>query len=105
MSRLQALTLALKGVSCTADDQYFVNFANRYGNKLLNGGCQGIDERHMTCGVDLGREADPNGLDNELKSRCTKVQADYSFEFIACAFGIGAVFIGFMLMKNRGSHF
>lgn len=87
------MAVALKGVSCTdgSDKGDFL----RYSNKLINGGC--VDLKGPVCGV--GSENDWKGA---LKSRCTQVQADFAFEFIACAFGLGALAFLFLSSKRSG---
>ncbi len=71
---------------------------NRYLNKLLNGGCVDVGAAEPFCGV----LNDGNDTDGLLKSRCTRVQADYAFQFIACAFALGTLVLGFLLSKRSG---
>lgn len=89
--RSQALTLALKTVpSCTDKDDY--DAAQRYLNKLLNGGCQDVENSSPYC---------PNGFDDgQLSSLCQRVQADYVFEYLAFIFGVAIIGITFFLHRS-----
>ncbi|KAI4868750.1 marvel domain-containing protein [Hypoxylon rubiginosum] len=86
-----ALTLALKSVpSCTSKDDY--NVAQRYLNKLLNGGCDYVQNKQPYC---------PNGYDdNELSSLCQRVQADYVFQYLAFIFGVAIIGMSFFLNRS-----
>jgi len=46
--------------------------------------------------------ANSDRINNELKGRCSRVQVDYSFEFIACAFGIGVLALAYFTSKRSG---
>ncbi|KAI1781345.1 marvel domain-containing protein [Hypoxylon cercidicola] len=89
-----ALTLALKSVpSCTDKDDH--NAYQRYQNKLLNGGCQDVQNIRVC----------PNGQDdNQLSSLCQRVQADYVFQYLAFVFGVAIIGLTFFHHRSgKGS--
>lgn len=96
-----AMAIAFKGVSC--GDESEAGQMAKYVNKLLNGGCGAIINGLPICGIfqDVPIN-DDNALGYELKQRCTRVQADYAFEFIACVFGVGAIILTLFASKRAG---
>ncbi len=68
---------------------------NRYWSPLLNGGCE-AENGATYCGIYDS---------NDLKTRCTRVQTDFAFEFIACAFGLGALFISYSMSRRVSTHY
>jgi len=90
-----ALAVALQGVSCT-DDSDVANY-NRYVNGILDGGCVSANG-DLICGV----VGSGSGYESELKARCVRAEADFAFEFIGCAFGIGALALGFLAFRKSG---
>ncbi|KAI1099922.1 membrane-associating domain-containing protein [Jackrogersella minutella] len=91
-----ALTIALKSASsCTSNDNQSQN--DRYYNKLLNGGCQTLD--------DGGGTYCPGAMDDGLlKGRCQRVQADYVFEYLGSIFGVAIIAIGFVIGTHNSYH-
>ncbi|EJT80118.1 hypothetical protein GGTG_00122 [Gaeumannomyces tritici R3-111a-1] len=91
-----ALTMAMKDVSCTstANGQDLV----RYLNKILNGGCYTPDN----CGVNEGFRRSED-LVNELKGRCVRVQADFSFQYIAFVAALACLVVTFLSVRRSGT--
>ncbi|KAI5855085.1 membrane-associating domain-containing protein [Durotheca rogersii] len=87
-----ALTIALRPVSsCTSWDAW--PRYERATNKLLTGGCQDVAGDLVCPGI---------GTENDVMSRCQRVQADYVFEYLAFVFGIAIVGLSFALRKRGG---
>ncbi|KAL8392373.1 hypothetical protein RB595_002530 [Gaeumannomyces hyphopodioides] len=91
-----ALTMAMKGVSCTSAGQGEDN--QRYLNKILNGGCY----RPGDCGVSEGMRS-TDDIINELKSRCVKAQADFSFQYIAFVAALACLVVAFLSLRRSGT--
>jgi hypothetical protein len=90
------LAIALKGISCTSGDEQAAR--DRFGNKILNGGC---NKDGCFAGGE-GRGALDKETQNSLKARCTRAQADYAFELIAFAFCIGSLVMTWLSRKSAG---
>ncbi|KAI1203230.1 marvel domain-containing protein [Nemania serpens] len=88
-----ALTVALKPVSsCTSSSE--IAQAERFLNKLLNGGCKTIDgKKYCNAGPD------DEHFSEYTPGRCQKVQADYVFGYLAFAFGVASIVL--TLLSNR----
>lgn len=68
-------------------------------SKILNGGCS-ADLK--LCGVYTDSDGTSDGVDKLLRSRCTQAQADFAFEFIACAAALGALAMTLLSRKAEG---
>ncbi|KAK7756139.1 hypothetical protein SLS62_001731 [Diatrype stigma] len=84
-----ALTLALKSVSsCSPDNEQAT--AERFYNKILNGGCEEIDGIQY-CYVGGG---DPN--EDLTPGRCKRARSDNVFEYVGFVFAIGIIVITYL---------
>jgi len=97
------LAIALKGTSCDFDEN-----SRLEPNKILSGGCASWDkDTGGICGIsEVARgksESDAlHAVQNEWKGRCTRMTVDYTFEFIACVFGIGVLVVAFFASRRSG---
>lgn len=94
-----ALAIAMKGVSC--DGGFDTQAAlDRFSNKILNGGCPTSKRCYAT-----GNESpsSPDEVNDSLKSRCVRTQADFAFQFIALFAALGALAMTFIASKRSGS--
>lgn len=91
-----ALTMAMKDVSCTAAGQEQDN--QRYLNKILNGGCYRLGD----CAVREGMR-NTEELISELKGRCVRAQADFSFQYIAFVAALACLVMTFLSLRRSGT--
>ncbi|KAI0904079.1 marvel domain-containing protein [Ustulina deusta] len=92
-----ALTVALKPVpSCTSSSN--LARAQRFDNKLLNGGCKEV-KGGLYC-PNAGTDDKP---DSYTSGRCQEVQADYVFGYLAFVFGVASVIVMLLTQKRGGT--
>ncbi len=100
--RRQAFVVGLSGVSCTSDAYTAPN--DRYYNPLLNGGCIDYDGG-TSCGINNSVPGDwSEATNNELKARCTHVEADFAFEFISCGLGLLAHSLSYVISRRPSAN-
>ena len=91
-----ALTMAMKGISCTSTGGEEDSI--RYLNKILNGGCYTTTRCAITEGMRNSED-----VANELKSRCVRAQADYSFQYIAFIAALACLVVTFLSVRRSGT--
>ncbi|KAI0526390.1 marvel domain-containing protein [Xylaria bambusicola] len=94
-----ALTVALKPVSsCTSSSAR--PRSERFANKLLNGGCNKIDNQLYCPNAGSGGG---NKVDSYTSGRCQEVQADYVFGYLAAVFGLASIIVTFLTQRRTPS--
>ncbi|RYP41015.1 hypothetical protein DL767_001331 [Monosporascus sp. MG133] len=90
------LSVALKSVSsCTADDP--LSLAQRFENRVLNGGCEEIDGRQWCY------SGDEDSGEDFTTGRCKCARADNVFEYFGFVLTIAIIVIAYLGHRRGGT--